>query len=51
MASSAFGLHSTEPGKGYKRKIVWLVGCWGLTQYQQLWSYHGENKFGNLISL
>ena len=22
-------------------------GYWGLTLYQQLWSYHGENKVGN----
>ena len=26
-----------------------LVGCWGLTLYQQLWSYHGGSKFGNSL--
>ena len=28
-----------------------LVGCSGLMPYQQLWSYHGESKVGDLFSL
>ena len=28
-----------------------LVGCWGLTQYQHLWSCDGESNVGNIFSL
>ena len=34
--------------------LIWspirVSECWGLTLYHQQWSFHGENKVGNLFS-
>ena len=38
-------------GKRHPLQTVLVVGYWGLTPYQQLWSYHGDSKVGNLFSL